>query len=302
MRHGPDIHAPQAGTATRVRPDPLVPRPWTVTRVRHETADTITLHLRPDGPHEATDSAAALRVRSAGFQPGQFNMLYAFGVGESAISMSGDPGSPELVHTVRSVGSVTRRLHAARPGDTIGIRGPFGRGWPPAAPGGDLLVVAGGLGLAPLRPAVYRALADRAGPGRVVLVVGARSPADLLFRHELETWAARSDLDVRITVDAAGPAWPGPVGVVTRLLPDLPVDPDRTTALVCGPEIMMRHTARALEDRGIPAPAIHLSFERTMRCGLGTCGHCQLGAFLLCRDGPVIPYDRARHALEVQEL
>jgi NAD(P)H-flavin reductase len=266
----------------------LVPAPARVTRVRQETADVVTLWLEPGLP---------------AFDPGQFNMLYAFGVGESAISMSGDPDDASaMVHTVRALGPVTRAICALRPGDPIGVRGPFGAPWPvDAADGGDLLIVAGGLGLAPLRPVVYHARRHRARYGRVVLLVGARTPADLLFTDELAVWGA-DGIDVRVTVDRAGPDWRGRVGVVPELIAGAGVDPARTFAMLCGPEVMMKYALPPLARLGVPDARIFLSLERSMKCAAAFCGHCQLGPTFVCKDGPVLPFDRLRRWFFIREL
>jgi NAD(P)H-flavin reductase len=223
-------------------------------------------------------------------------MLYAFGVGEVAISLSGDPAHPEVaVHTIRAVGAVTEALCRLEPGQTVGMRGPFGSGWPLAlATGADVVVVAGGLGLAPLRPAVYHLLRHRADYGRVALLVGARTPEQLLFRDELDRWQARGDLQVLVTVDQATRDWHGRVGVVPGLLSEVELDPRHTHALVCGPEIMMRFAVRALQGRGLEDDRIHLSLERNMKCAIGLCGHCQFGPHFVCKDGPVLSYERIR--------
>lgn len=272
--------------------DVLVPRIYRLAGATRETPDMRTLELISDDG------------RPLAFAPGQFTMISVFGVGECAMSLSGDPGAPERVrHTVRAVGTVTRALHRLAPGDVVGVRGPFGTGWPlPEAVGGDLLIVAGGCGLAPLRPAVLHALAHRPDYGRVAVLVGVRTGGDLPFRAEVAAWDARDDLDVRITVDRVTGDWDGPVGLVTELVPTARVDPAATTALVCGPELMMRQTIDALAARGIGADRIHVSLERTMRCGVGTCGHCQLGPVLVCRDGPVLTAARVGPLLEVDEL
>ncbi|MEX0853162.1 MAG: FAD/NAD(P)-binding protein [Bauldia sp.] len=271
--------------------DPMVPEVRRVTRVRRELADVWTLAIDP-GPG------------GFAFTPGQFNMLYAFGVGEVAISISGDPTEPEtLIHTVRDVGKVSGALARLKPGDSIGVRGPFGRGWPVAdAAGSDVVVVAGGLGLAPLRPSLYRLLAERHHYGRIVLLLGARSPDGILFRRELERWRTRLDLEVEVTVDHAGSDWRGNVGVVTSLIPRAAYDPAHTVAFVCGPEIMMRYAAIELAKTGVAADAIYLSMERNMKCAIGHCGHCQFGGDFVCRDGPVATYARLGRLLAVREI
>ncbi len=271
--------------------EPMWPRLYRVHGRRRETYDTFTLDL------EAVGVAGE-------FAPGQLNMLYVFGVGEVPISISGDPARADvLAHTVRAVGPVTRGLAALRRGATVGVRGPFGNHWPMAeAAGSDLVVVAGGIGLAPLRPALYRLLAQREKYGRVVLLYGARTPADLLYVPELERWRGRMDLDVDVTVDAAADGWRGNVGVVTTLIPRARFDPPNTIALVCGPEIMMRFTVRELQARGIPDERIYLSLERNMKCGIGFCGHCQYGPAFVCRDGPVFRYDRIAPFFRIKEL
>lgn len=240
---------------------------------------------------------------SFAFRPGQFNMLYVHGVGEVPISISGDPAEPRrLVHTIRAVGTVTRAMEQLGQGSVVGVRGPYGSAWPIGdAKGRDVLVIAGGLGLAPLRPVILHVLANRADYGRVTILYGARSPAELLYRHELERWRGRFDCRVEAIVDRAGRDWFGPVGVVTRLLDDVPVERD-DAVFVCGPEIMMRFVVRELEKRGVPREAIWLSVERSMKCGVGLCGHCQLGGTFACKDGPVFRFDRVAPLLLVREL
>lgn len=270
--------------------DPMTPRVAHVRKRRREIAQVVTLEI------EARD----LR----GFAPGQFNMLTAFGVGEAAISLSGDPAEPgHIVHTIRAVGPVSNALAALEPGAPIGLRGPFGRGWPMAeAAGRDVVVVAGGLGLAPLRPAIYRLLAEREKYGRILLLFGARSPEDILFRHELESWRSRLDVEVEATVDHARGDWRGNVGVVTALVSRASFDPARTLAMLCGPEIMMRFVAATLRDRGVREEAIYLSMERNMKCAVAWCGHCQFGPVFVCRDGPVFRLDELRGLLAVKEI
>jgi len=267
----------------------MLPRPYTLLRRRRETEDTWTLEL--DGPE--------LEIR-----PGQFTMLYAFGIGEVPISVSGDVARRRpLVQTIRAVGAVTEALCALRPGDTVGVRGPFGHGWPiEQAAGREIVIVAGGVGLPPVRPILYHVLSHRDDYEHVSLLVGARTPADVVFRNELERWRGRPDLNVLVTVDAAPTEWEGRVGLVTTLVPRAPFDPERTTAFVCGPELMMRFSAEALIDQGLAPSDVHVSLERNMRCGVGLCGHCQLGPELICRDGPVYRWDEVEALLGVREL
>ncbi len=273
--------------------DPMRPLPYAVQHVAHESGDTFTLLLRAAGERAPVP-----------FAPGQFNMLYVFGVGEVPVSISGDPARPELLlHTVRAVGAVTRALQKLRKGDVVGVRGPFGSAWPmEAATGRDVVIVAGGIGLAPLRPALYHLLARRERYGRLALLYGARTPRDLLFRRELRDWRARFDFDVEVTVDRAGPDWQGGVGVVTKLVGRAPFDPEHALACVCGPEIMIRFTVQALLRRGLSASDVWVSLERNMKCAVGLCGHCQFGAAFVCKDGPVFRYDRTLPFFGLREV
>lgn len=275
------------------RPLSLLPRPFVVAARRRETHDSVTLTLRP--PADAQPFA---------FAPGQFCMLYAFGRGEVPISIGGDPGQREtLVHTIRAVGTVSAALVASAPGTTIGVRGPFGSAWPlDGAEGLDVVVVAGGIGLAPLRPAILAILAARARYGRLRILYGARTPADVLYRRELARWQQRTDVFVDVTVDRATPAWTGRVGVVTRLIEAGGFDPAHTLALVCGPEPMMRFAAETLTAVGVGAERIFVSWERNMHCAVGICGHCQFGPHFVCRDGPVFALDRIAPLMRIKEL
>jgi NAD(P)H-flavin reductase len=272
--------------------DPFVPRPFVVTASRQDTQDTHTLEL------------AAVDDEPMAFAAGQFTMMHAFGAGEVPISISGDPAQPErLVHTIRSVGPVTRSLVGSPPGAVLGIRGPFGTGWEVSGgKGGDIVFVAGGIGLAPLRPAVLEVCVDRADYGRVSLLYGARTPEDILYEEDLRDWAARYDIDVQVTVDNGQHAWRGRVGLVTQLVSRVRFTGSDTLALVCGPEVMMRYAALALGERGVPAAKLRLSMERNMKCGVGLCGHCQLREFFLCVDGPVLTYDRLKPLMARAEL
>ena len=269
---------------------PMAPEPFRVTARRRETHDTWTLELEPVGGERILP------------EPGQFTMLYAFGIGEVPISVSGGIDGP-LLHTIRDVGAVTHALCASKPGDIVGIRGPFGNAWPvDAAVGCDVVIVAGGIGLAPLRPAVHHVLRNRGDYGDVALLYGSRTPGDLLYRNELQRLRGRFDIQVDVTVDAAEGGWRGKVGVVPKLIGGARFDPTSAVALLCGPEVMMHFGARALLDRGVAPARIFLSMERNMRCGLGHCGHCQLGPTLICRDGPVYRYDRLEQLMAVREL
>jgi len=238
------------------------------------------------------------------FAPGQFNSLTVFGVGEVPISISGDPAKEGgLVHTVRDVGVVSKALVQLGVGEPVGVRGPFGIGWPlDQAKGHDLVIISGGLGLVPLRPAIYHLLANRRHYGKIVLLYGARSPDEIIYRQELEEWRRRLDIEIQVTVDHAAADWYGSVGVVPMLVPRATFDPRHTTALVCGPEIMMRYAALALRDAGVDDKSIYLSMERNMKCGIGLCGHCQLGTVFVCRDGPVFRYDQLSALLGIREL
>jgi NAD(P)H-flavin reductase len=238
------------------------------------------------------------------FAPGQFNMLTVFGVGEVPISLSGDPAKPGcLVHTVRAVGAVSGALARLGPGDPVGLRGPFGAGWPMTeAAGRDVVIVAGGLGLAPLRPALHQLLAGRARYGKIVLLYGARSPDDILFRREIESWRRRLDIEIEVTVDHATSEWHGHVGVVTTLITRADFDPPHAIALVCGPEVMMRFAIAALRHSGLGDQSIYLSMERNMKCAIGFCGHCQFGPVFVCRDGPVFRHDRVQSLLALKEI
>jgi NAD(P)H-flavin reductase len=273
--------------------DPMLPRPFRVTGTVRETVDTVSLDL------EAADDGPPLS-----FVPGQFTMVYVHGVGEVPISISGDPARPEaLTHTIRAVGAVTTALFELQAGEEIGIRGPYGVGWPmERAEGSDVLIVAGGIGLAPVRPAIRQVLADRDDYRSLSIVYGSRTPDDLLYQDELHTWKARFDTNVQVTVDRDAPTWTGDVGVVTPLLDRLAFEPDDTTAILCGPEIMMRVVAKSLRLRGVSPSDIYVSLERNMKCAIGFCGHCQFGSSFLCKDGPVVPYETVADRLAMEQL
>jgi len=271
----------------------MEPAPVRVTSVAKETHDTFTLTVTPP----PGDPVAV-------FEPGQFSMLYVYGVGELPISISGDPAVREtLTYTIRSVGQVTYQLVTRKPGDFIGVRGPFGSSWPlKQARGKSVLIVAGGIGLAPLRPAIYSILRHRGDYNRLVILYGSRSPRDLLYRKEFAAWGLLPDTQALATVDYGGVTWRGHVGVVTTLFRLVRMQPKETVAMICGPEIMMRYAARELEARGLPPEQIFLSMERNMKCGAGFCGHCQMGPYFVCKHGPVFSYPEIRPYMDLYEL
>jgi NAD(P)H-flavin reductase len=264
----------------------------TIRAITPETPGVQTYDLAFDDP----------TVASA-FKPGQFNMLYLPGIGESAISISSDPAEPaKLRHTARAVGNVTRAMIRLQPGDKIGVRGPFGSAWPVEQfRGKDVVIAAGGLGLAPLRPVLYHLLRHRADYGRVTLLAGARSPGELLFAAEFDAWRA-SRIEVQVIVDVGSAEWTGPIGFVTTLLAKLPLDPARTGVFTCGPEVMMRFIGAGAVGRGIPASNVFVSLERNMNCAVGLCGHCQFGPAFVCKDGPVFPFDQVQRLILVENF
>jgi NAD(P)H-flavin reductase len=266
----------------------MLPSVVRVRDCRRETHDTFTLALEAPG---------------FSFLPGQFNMLYVFGVGESAISLSGDPGDRQTVlHTIRAVGSVTNALAKLQPAQAVGMRGPFGSAWPlEAARNHDVVIVAGGIGLAPVRPVIFHLLRHRKDYGKVILLYGARTRGDLLYAAELARWQERGDFQVLVTVDRSDAAWRGSVGLVTTLFPRLDFDPARTIGLMCGPEVMMRFVQREFEKRGVSDDRLYLSLERNMHCAVGFCGHCQFGPEFICTNGPVFRYDRIKLFFNLRE-
>ncbi|MFO8085958.1 MAG: FAD/NAD(P)-binding protein [Desulfobacterales bacterium] len=273
--------------------DPMIPRQFRISRLRRETKETFSTELMP-----------VSGCRDFPFEPGQFNMLYIFGVGEIPISISGDPTHHEvLIHTTRAVGNVTKAMNRMTVGDTIGIRGPLGTGWPvKEAEGNDVVLVSGGIGLAPLRPLIYQMIAHRDKFGKIVLLCGSRTPDDLIYRRELEKWRSRHDMEVHVTVDRATASWRGNVGVVTTLIGKTPFDYLKCTAMVCGPEVMMRFTVLELQKRGVNGKNIHVSMERNMKCGIGLCGHCQIGANIVCKNGPVFCYEDIKDTFNKREF
>jgi NAD(P)H-flavin reductase len=269
----------------------MLPVPYRVDARRQELEDAVTLELRPVHEPGIADCL-----------PGQFNMLYAFGVGEIPISTSGDPRAGKLVHTTRAVGRVSEAICKLQPGAMLGLRGPFGTCWPLAAMlGKDVVFVAGGIGLAPLRPAIYHVVHTMKDHGRVSIVIGARQPEHLLFTPDYDAWR-EAGAKVFVTVDTAGDGWSGSVGVVTELLPQAKFDVSNVVVLVCGPEIMMRFAAQNLQRAGVDASDIHVTMERNMKCAVGLCGHCQYGPDFICKDGPVFPFSRVEERFFVPEI
>jgi NAD(P)H-flavin reductase len=273
---------------------PWAPQPAVIRDVRPETPGVTTYCL------EFTDRHAAAAYR---FRPGQFNMLYLPGIGEAAISVSSDPAElGTLRHTVRAAGNVTRALARAKPGDRLGLRGPFGTGWPLAGGcGQDIILAAGGIGLAPLRPAIYHLIRHRADYGRVILLSGARTPQDLLYASEYDAWRA-GGVEVETTVDIGDGDWQGNIGVMPVLFYRLRLDPRRTHVWTCGPEVMIRFVIFEALARRIAPAHIHLSMERNMSCAVGLCGRCQFGPVFVCKDGPVFTYERLQPYLHVEDL
>jgi len=261
--------------------DSMLTRPFIIRNFVDETYDTFTIDLEPEN-----------RPKDFAFAPGQFNMLYVFGVGEVPISISGDSENTNtLVHTTRAVGTVTNALRKLKIGSSIGVRGPFGSSWPVTeAEGNDVVIVTGGIGLAPLRPAIYHLLSHREKYGKLIILYGARTPEDILYPAELKKWPAENEIEVHQTVDRATGTWQGTVGEVTKLIPRASFDAAKCTVMVCGPEIMMRFTIPELNKAGVADDRIYISMERNMKCGIGLCGHCQLGGSFVCKDGPVYKY------------
>lgn len=287
-----------ASTQHATNTDPW--RTWGVTtkRLVVEAANVFTIELAFADPRVASEYR---------FEPGQFNMLYVPGVGEAAISIAGQTSEKILQHTIRAVGSVTQAIQRCGVGMHLGLRGPFGTSWPVATPSTpaaaqDLIIAAGGIGLAPLKAMIGRVSQNRNEFGEVSVLIGARTPADLLYQSEYDQWR-QAGIDVQLTVDRPDNAWSGQVGVVTLLLERLSLPhPTSTRVFTCGPEVMMRYVAKSAESRGIPSKNIWVTLERHMNCAIGLCGHCQLGPEFICKDGPVLGYERVRRWLSVYDL
>lgn len=265
--------------------NPYVIHPATIVEKIREAEDINTYRL------EFVDEQMRERYR---FEAGQFNMVYLFGVGEVAISIVSDPDESEFLdHTIRAVGRITKAIADLQPGDVLGVRGPFGQGWPlEEARGRDVVIVTGGLGCAPVAGAIEYIFRRRTQYGSVKILHGVKTPHDLLYRERFEAWRRFPDTEILLTSDQPDRGWSHHIGVVTELFELVSIDPPKTVVLMCGPEIMMRLGAPIFMRRGIPSTAIYVSLERHMECGIGLCGHCQLGPYFLCKDGPVMRYDR----------
>ena len=272
---------------------PMTPLPYRIQKVIRESHDTFSLNVVSKN---SSDSMA--------FKPGQFNMLYTFGVGEVPISISGPkPGGQGMIHTIRDVGIVTRALHKLKKDQTVGLRGPFGSAWPvEESKGYDIVIMAGGIGLAPLRSALYALLDQRDKFGEIVLLYGVRKPTDLLFTKEFETWRGKYGVQVKLTVDTADREWRGNVGVVNTLVQRANFDPMNTVAMICGPEVMMRFAVLELKRQEVPEDRIFITMERNMKCAVGFCGHCQFGPAFICKDGPIFRYDKVKQFFGTREI
>jgi len=273
---------------------PMKPHQATLIDVVAEAPGVSTYWLQINSPKKR---------ESFSFQPGQFNMLSIPGFGEAAISISSDMADTEKIgHTIRMTGNVTNAIGCLNIGDSVGVRGPYGSAWPiTKSKGKDIYMAAGGIGLPPLRPVIYHIMQNRTDYGKVVVLYGARSPQDLQFPEEYESWRA-ADIDVMVTVDRADERWEGTVGVVPMLFYHLRMDPRNSVAFTCGPEIMMRFVIYEALARRIPTENIYASFERNMKCGFGSCGHCQLGPYFVCKDGPVFSYQQLEPYFSVEEF
>lgn len=271
--------------------DFLQPIPHLVTRKWQETGDSVTLGFR-------TEQSSLPSIA-----PGQFNMLYVFGIGEIPISMGGQSESEgELLHTIQGVGKVSQALCRMEPGDIVGIRGPYGTSWPmEKLKEKNPMIIAGGLGLAPLRPVIQQLIAQPNQFGKTSLFYGARTPNDVLYKDSFPLWREAFEGQAFATVDFADASWSGDVGVVSDLLPSSDNFENRV-ALICGPEVMIRFTIAELRSRGLPADDIYVSMERNMKCAVGLCGHCQFVGDFVCKDGAVFSYSHVERFFGRQEI
>jgi NAD(P)H-flavin reductase len=274
--------------------DPMVPQFVRISKMVWETEQVFTVYLTPNEEMGGRFS----------FQPGQFNMLYAFGIGEAAISISSSPYKTRtIIHTIHNVGTVTSALSKYKKGSYLGIRGPFGKGWPlEELKEKDICILAGGIGLAPLRSVIYSLIKNRKEYGKITILYGARTPQDMLYRVELEQWSKLDDVLVEVTVDRGDQSWKGNIGFAANLLSYVQFDNKNTVTMVCGPEMMMKYSIEELVEKGIPEENIYLSLERNMKCAVGFCGHCQFGPKFICKDGPVFNYPEIKYLFEKKEI
>ena len=272
--------------------NPYQPEQAIIKSIISETNDTATYSVTFVDENTAKDYS---------FKPGQFNMITTFGFGEAPISISSDPEEKQIGHTVRKVGSVTEAMALMKTNATIGIRGPYGRGWPmEELEGKDVLIIAGGIGLAPLRPVITQISKHREKFGHFEIIYGARTPADGLFKNEYESWRGITNTSLHLTVDRVpeGENWDDSVGLVTKLLNNINTKPENSLILVCGPEIMMKFIVRDLLEKQFSPEQIYVSMERRMKCGIGKCGNCQVGPKFVCKDGPVFTYKELSELVE----
>ena len=272
--------------------DPYLPHPAKIIARTQESPTIFTLKTQfIDDQH-----------RHVAFHPGQFNMVYLYGVGEVAISISSDPAKKtHLSHTIRAVGRVTKALQKLQTGDHIGIRGPYGQGWPlQEALGKNIVIVTGGLGCAPSVSVIKYILRRREQYGAINILQGVKHSDDHIFRKQYTLWQKNPSTTIHIAADQAGPKWPWGIGYVTDMIASLTLDPEKTIVMMCGPEMMMHAAINALIKKEIPEEAIYLSMERNMQCGIGHCGHCQYGGLFICKDGPVFAYPTIKALFSVK--
>ncbi len=268
-----------------------VPEPVVIVNRTKESSNIFTLSLQ------------FLNEDKKHFQyiPGQFNMLYLYGVGESAISISLKNDDHSINHTIRAVGRVTKGFSHLKKGDTLGLRGPYGNGWPiDKAKGKDVLVITGGLGCAPSMSAIHHVIQNRDDFGRLFILQGIKHSKNLIFEQYYKSWSKLPNVDVHLAADHSGMSWPWYRGMVTELLDDINIDPDNILVMICGPEPMMKAAAVKSHQIGIDKAQIYLSLERNMSCALGHCGHCQMGDYFVCRDGPIFSYDEIEETLSLR--
>ncbi|KTD01777.1 FAD/NAD(P)-binding protein [Fluoribacter gormanii] len=267
--------------------DPYLPLEAVIVEKTEESSTIFTLHLRFLDPEHQEQFR---------FYPGQFNMLYLYGVGEVAISIVSDPEKKNiLTHTIRAIGRVTKALQKLQPGDRIGVRGPYGRGWPlEHTIGKDVVVLTGGLGCAPSVSIIEYILARREQYGHLSILQGVKHSDDFIFRKQYAIWQKSPNTVIHVAADQAGPKWPWAVGYVTDMIDKLNLNPENTVVMMCGPEMMMNTAVKVLNKRGISEDNIYLSMERNMECGIGQCGHCQYGGVFICKDGPVFAYSEIK--------